>query len=165
MASHLFRLIIVSMSKGFLIKMISYGSLLYHESALRKQKFTKLWISMVTIDYVYIWIVLILFIYENHFMWCQWPCYVPLYAIIYRVCREQWIRAKYERKEFVHATNGTVEKSYVSGKPFNFTCWLADRCYSQVNGKVFYISVKRTVIAGTAGISYWMGKHYDTTEN
>ena len=34
------------------------------------------------------------------------------------VCREQWIRAKYERKEFVHAENGRINgdsKSYITG--------------------------------------------------
>ena len=35
------------------------------------------------------------------------------------VCREQWIKAKYERKEFVHNDNGLVDnspKSYITGR-------------------------------------------------
>lgn len=40
------------------------------------------------------------------------------------VCREQWIRAKYERKEFVHNDNGIIDndasKPYITGKRKGF---------------------------------------------
>ena len=44
------------------------------------------------------------------------------------VCREQWIRAKYERKEFLHTENGIVdsEKPYITGN--HGYCELCDVC-------------------------------------
>ena len=35
------------------------------------------------------------------------------YNVLYRVLREQWIRAKYERQEFV---NGSKKQPYLSGR-------------------------------------------------
>ena len=44
------------------------------------------------------------------------------------VCREQWIRAKYERKEFLHTDNGIVdsENPYITGN--HGYCELCDVC-------------------------------------
>lgn len=39
-----------------------------------------------------------------------------MYTYLSRVCREQWIRAKYERKEFTKEAADGKDRAYVLGK-------------------------------------------------
>ena len=37
------------------------------------------------------------------------------YFYLFRILKEQWIRAKYERKEFMNSTDTTYNKGYMEG--------------------------------------------------